>query len=30
VERTVPFVRNSFFASETFLDLADAQRRALT
>jgi hypothetical protein len=28
VERTVPFVRNSFFAGETFLDLADAQRRA--
>jgi transposase len=30
VERTVPFVRNSFFAGETFLDLADAQRRAVT
>lgn len=29
VERTVPFVRNSFFAGETFLDLADAQRRAV-
>jgi hypothetical protein len=28
VERTVPFVRNSFFAGETFLDLDDAQRRA--
>jgi hypothetical protein len=28
VERTVPFVRNSFFAGETFMDLADAQRRA--
>lgn len=27
VERTVPFVRNSFFAGETFIDLADAQRR---
>lgn len=27
VERTVPFVRNSFFAGETFLDRADAQRR---
>ncbi|HVL03022.1 MAG TPA: IS21 family transposase [Acidimicrobiales bacterium] len=27
VERTVPFVRNSFFAGETFLDLDDAQRR---
>jgi transposase len=30
VERTVPFVRNSFFAGETFIDLADAQRRAVT
>ena len=30
VERTVPFVRNSFFAGETFVDLADAQRRAET
>ncbi len=30
VERTVPFVRNSFFAGETFIDLADAQRRAAT
>jgi hypothetical protein len=29
VERTVPFVRNSFFAGETFVDLADAQRRAV-
>lgn len=29
MERTVPFVRNSFFAGETFLDLADAQRRAV-
>jgi transposase len=28
VERQVPFVRNSFFAGETFIDLADAQRRA--
>ncbi len=28
MERTVPFVRNSFFAGETFIDLADAQRRA--
>ena len=28
VERTVPFVRQSFFAGETFIDLADAQRRA--
>jgi hypothetical protein len=27
VERQVPFVRNSFFAGETFIDLADAQRR---
>lgn len=27
VERVVPFVRNSFFAGETFIDLADAQRR---
>ena len=30
VERTVPFVRRSFFAGETFVDLADAQRRAET
>jgi transposase len=30
VERTVPFVRNSFFAGEAFLDLPDAQRRADT
>ncbi|HSH58212.1 MAG TPA: IS21 family transposase [Acidimicrobiales bacterium] len=29
VERTVPFVRNSFFAGEDFVDLADAQRRAV-
>jgi hypothetical protein len=29
VERVVPFVRNSFFAGETFIDLADAQRRAV-
>jgi transposase len=29
VERTVPFVRNSFFAGETFVDLGDAQRRAV-
>jgi hypothetical protein len=28
VERSVPFVRNSFFAGETFIDLANAQRRA--
>jgi hypothetical protein len=28
VERTVPFVRNSFFAGETFIDLVDAQHRA--
>ena len=28
VERTVQFVRGSFFAGETFIDLADAQRRA--
>jgi transposase len=27
VERVVPFVRQSFFAGETFIDLADAQRR---
>jgi len=30
VERVVPFVRGSFFAGETFIDLADAQRRAET
>ena len=30
VERVVPFVRNSFFAGETFIDLADGQRRAVT
>ncbi|MGI9157054.1 MAG: IS21/IS408/IS1162 family transposase [Marmoricola sp.] len=29
VERTVPFVRNSFFAGETFIDLTDAQRRVV-
>jgi transposase len=28
VERSVPFVRNSFFAGENFVDLADAQHRA--
>jgi Integrase core domain len=28
VERVVPFTRNSMFAGETFVDLADAQRRA--
>jgi len=28
VERQVPFVRQRFFAGETFVDLADAQRRA--
>jgi len=30
VERTVPFVRGSFFAGERFIDLADAQGRAET
>jgi transposase len=30
VERVVPFVRQSFFAGEAFVDLADAQRRAET
>jgi transposase len=30
VERVVPFVRRSFFAGESFVDLADAQRRAET
>src|SRR5688572_25723438 len=30
VERTVSFVRQSFFAGETFVDLADGQRRAET
>jgi hypothetical protein len=30
VERAVQFVRGSFFAGETFIDLADAQRRAET
>ena len=29
MERAVPFVRGSFFAGETFVDLADAQRRAV-
>lgn len=28
MERAVPYVRRSFFAGETFIDLADAQRRA--
>ncbi len=28
MERVVPFVRQSFFAGEAFVDLADAQRRA--
>lgn len=28
VERVVSYVRNNFFAGETFIDLADAQRRA--
>jgi transposase len=28
VERSVPFVRSSFFAGESFVDRADAQRRA--
>ena len=27
VERVVPYVRNNFFAGETFIDLDDAQRR---
>ena len=30
VERQVQFVRGSFFAGESFIDLADAQRRAET
>jgi transposase len=30
VERVVPFVRQSFFAGEDFVDLTDAQRRAET
>lgn len=30
VERTVPYVRNNFFAGETFVDLADVRRRAVT
>ena len=29
VERTVPFVRNSLLAGETFIDVEDAQRRAV-
>jgi transposase len=29
VERAVPFARRSFFAGEVFMDLADAQRRAV-
>ena len=29
VERTVPFVRNNFFAGEDFIDLADGRRRAV-
>ncbi len=28
VERTVPYVRNNFFAGETFIDLADVRARA--
>jgi hypothetical protein len=28
VERTVPYVRNNFFAGETFIDLADCRTRA--
>jgi transposase len=28
VERTVPYVRNNFFAGETFVDLADVRSRA--
>lgn len=28
VERTVPYVRNNFFAGETFMDLADVRARA--
>lgn len=30
VERTVPYVRNNFFAGETFVDLADVRTRAQT
>ena len=30
VERTVPYVRNNFFAGETFIDLADVRARAET
>jgi transposase len=30
VERTVPYVRNNFFAGETFIDLADVRGRAET
>ena len=29
VERVVPFVRNSFFAGESFIDLPDGQRRVV-
>jgi transposase len=29
VERTVPYVRNSFFKGESFIDHSDAQRRAV-
>jgi transposase len=29
VERQVPYVRGNFFAGEDFVDLADAQRRAV-
>lgn len=29
VERTVPYVRNNFFAGETFVDLADCRARAV-
>jgi hypothetical protein len=30
VERVVPYVRNNFFAGETFIDVADTQRRVET
>jgi len=30
VERNVPYVRNNFFAGETFVDLADVRRRAVS
>lgn len=30
VERSVPYVRNNFFAGETFIDLADVRARAKT